>query len=189
MLGRFIQPYSLPKSKADAGFTLLEIIVTIIIMMILTFLVASAFPAVREGQSILKAEHLLQVTVRSAQIQALDERRDQECLDQVGTDKVLRKQCSDVGVHLVSDKVITFADTSDDNTYSQDDYKIAEVSLPFGVTVSSATTFLFEATPPSVSLYVDGVLVDAANHGEVTLVTSQSQNTYGVYPYGQFQKL
>ena len=166
------------------GFTLLEAIVTISIIVIITYLVLAAFPVARSQQALLRAENQFQNHLRIAQTEALNEVRSAECLDRVGPSPTDQKRCSDIGVYVAGNMLTRFADISDDNLYTSADFQLEMLELPANVTVQADRTFLFEATPPNITLYANGVVVTPDVAGDATFRAGAGDIALTVSPYG-----
>lgn len=142
------------------GFTLLEVLVTITILTLVTYLVASAFPVIREESVLRQASAQITSLVRAAQVQALNEAREGECLAAVGESPQDAKRCSDVGIMLQGENVIAFADTNDNDRFDEDDFLFRSSALARPVVATRPVSLLVEATPPNVVLYVDGIVLE-----------------------------
>lgn len=170
-----------------AGFTLVEMAVIMAIIGIMTLLVAFAFPAVRTNQALLQAQQTFQTELRSAQQQALNELRAEECLAAAGEEEDADLHCSDIGVALVGRNLIIFADTSeaDENRKDDDDYILREIELPAAASVDQS--FLFQATPPNVYLFSDGTVVPPQGKIAVSFVSNDQVRNLQVGPFGQIE--
>lgn len=168
----------------QAGFTLLEVLVTLTIVTVVTYLVTSAFPVVRDEETLTHASQQLISTLRAAQTQALDEQRSPDCLTHVGEGPRLAKLCSDVGVLIRGGELLTFADTNDNNQFDERDFPLHTNSLPAPVVVTSPVSLVIEATPPNVSLYVNGLGIQPAGTATVTLHSRGRTKSVTVTAYG-----
>lgn len=163
------------------GFTLIEVMVTITIISILAAIITVALPKSRESQDLILAGQQLQSLVREAQKRALNEQRDQPCVDQAAE----AKYCSDVGLHIETTTVRMFADIASDGDYTAADYTIYTADLVGGVSIETPLTLLFRAVPPTITLFV--------NNGETDAVTLRLQSgavlhTLIVNRYGQIER-
>lgn len=169
---------------SQAGLTLLEVIVTLVLITATTYLVASAFPIVREQQALQQAQQQLTAALRAAQIQALDEQRHPDCLERVGEAIRQQKLCSDLGVFLQDNQLRTFADIHDNNLFDTDDFVLGNTSLPPSLTAATSASILFEATPPNTTTYLDGVLLTPTQPGTVTLRSPRRELSVTISAYG-----
>ncbi len=167
-----------------AGFTLLEVLVTLAIITIVTYVATIAFPIIREQEALVHARQVVSSALRTAQTQALNEERSPDCLARAGDSPLAAKECSDIGIFLQGENMIAFADTNDNNRYDNQDFKISETSLPRPVTISAAASFLIEATPPNVTLWHNGVVIPAGSHVSASLRARRRTLTFSVLLYG-----
>ena len=172
------------------GFTLIEVIVTVVVLSIITLLTAVAFPEVRTNQALIQSERQIQSLLRIAQQQALDEVRAPDCLNQAGGNVEAEKRCSDIGVAFKENIAVTFADTSDDDEYSESqDFEIAEVKLSAPVTGGDNwQSFLFEATPPDVALFANSTQLLGDTPSRIGISVGDASRTLLIYPYGQVER-
>lgn len=174
----------------NAGLTLLELLVTVTMIILVTYLVTSAFPIVREEEALKQASQQITSALRAVQIQALDEQRLPDCLAQVGENPIDAKRCSDVGIMLQETDIITFADTNDNNQFDSQDARLGTTRLARPVAAATPVSLLVEATPPNIVLFVNGTILPANESTAVVLqaitlrsrkrTTSLSISTYGV---------
>jgi prepilin-type N-terminal cleavage/methylation domain-containing protein len=171
------------------GFTLLEIIITVSILVIVTTVLAVAWPRVREQQALLLAKQTMQALFRDAQQQALNEERSAACLERSGGAPPAQRRCSDIGIVIKNATVHVFADTAgQDNRFSDEDLILNTQELPLGVRgVGSEQSFLFKATPPRLFVFVNGQFVSPATPGSLVLQSGRHQEHYRVQPYGQIE--
>lgn len=163
---------SYPSSEAK-GFTLIEVVVGIAIVSIITILTVTAFPFIRERQQVSLATQEFESALRRAQQLALFETRHPQCLQNVGSEAEKQRRCSDVGIVVDESELITYADTVSDDRYTPDeDFVLSRIPVPANVVVS-AKAFLFEASPPTITMFVDGE-VRAAHQTETITITSGS---------------
>lgn len=170
------------------GFTLLEVVVTITIITIITYLVFAAFSVTRNEQALLRAEQQLQNNLREAQSQALNEVRAPKCLDRVGPNLSEQRHCSNIGVSISGNTLTLFADISDDNLFSAADFQLETFELPANVIVQADRTFLFEATPPNITLYANGALVPSDSIGDVVLQAGNASLPLTISSYGHVDR-
>ncbi|MEX1997890.1 MAG: prepilin-type N-terminal cleavage/methylation domain-containing protein [Candidatus Andersenbacteria bacterium] len=171
---------------ASSGFTLLEVVVTVVIIGIMITILTVAFPSTRDSQALLLAQQKIEFTLRDAQKRALQEERDPDCLlDNPGEPA----RCSDVGVFIDGQTLLLFADTGDDaadQQYSPGiDYVIQQEELPAGVVATGDKSFLFLGQPPTIELLVDGAV---KNPGRFELKLGTTIVRLAVYPYGQLER-
>lgn len=161
----------------SAGLTLLELLVTVTMLTLVTYLAASAFPIVREEEALKHASQQIISALRAVQVQALDEQRSHDCLTQVGEDPLDAKRCSDLGIMLRQADLVTFADTNDNNRFDDRDFPVQTTRLARTVQVTEPVSLLVEATPPNIVLYVNGTSLSADESTDVLLraVTSRSR--------------
>lgn len=175
----------------SAGFTLIELLVVMVIIGVVTALLMVAYPNIREGQKLRLAEQQLQAAFREAQQAAINEERHNACLAWSASDLSLQKHCSNIGVVLAGGEMILFADVNDLSSNGWDpgqDFEIKRVAFPAGVTVDPVSTsvFVFEATPPTVTLFVGSTPIAAPQ--AVTLRSGNSVANYTIHSYGQVQR-
>lgn len=168
----------------QAGLSLLEVMVTLVLITATTALVASAFPVVREQQALEQARQQFTAAVRAAQTQALDEHRTPDCLSRLGTAIAQQKLCSDIGVAILGNELHTFADIHDNNQFDHDDADMHITSLPPGITVVSPGSILFEATPPNLTAYFNGQVVSPAQPVTITLRSPHRELSLTISAYG-----
>lgn len=171
--------------QLSGGFTLIEIIVVVVITGLLSALVLIGYPAARDHQHLRLAEQAFQTFFRDAQNRALNEERDDACLETQALGD--ERYCSDIGLALRGRDIILFADTADptQNEYSDRDYRITTFTLPGAVEIAaegSPQSLLWEVTPPTVTLYADGVEMTQAR--TIDLVVRKQQRTITIQPYG-----
>lgn len=166
------------------GFTLLEVLVTLAIITIVTFMATLAFPIIREREALVNARQQISSALRAAQTQALNEQRRPDCLARVGDSPLAAKKCSDVGIFLQAEKLITFADTNDNNQYDSQDFLESEGSLPRPVTVLGAASIVIEATPPNVAMWHNGRVVPAGSQVAVKLRAGRGTLPLSISSYG-----
>lgn len=167
---------------AAAGFTLLEIIVTIAILTTITIVVAVAYPTTRRHQALGIAEQTLQMRIRGALATAVNEERTPDCRVEANTRAVPEQRCSDVGVYVADEELITFADLTNDGMYTAiDDFELNRVSFAGGVQAVTPVSFLFLGVPPDSTLLVNGL---EASSGQIVLRAGQTMVPLNVYSYG-----
>lgn len=187
--------YLLPTTyflQPNLGFSLIEIVVTIAIIGILTTMVAAGYPAVRNRHTMQRAQQQMELLLREAQQQTLNEERAKACRDlsprDTEGDIVARRRCSDVGIHLQGTTAILFADLNSDKAYSANrDYQIRDPeTLP--ATVVPNQTIVFNATPPHLTMYGNGGIVDGQHPLEVTFQLHNDTSTLLLRPFGKIEQ-
>lgn len=142
--------------SASAGFTLIEVVVSIAVVSVVATMIATAYPVVRQAQQLDAAEQQIQAALYEARDMAFNEERDQKCLDQADVEKgMLAKYCSDVGVKFDRDKLILFADSDNSETFAVgSDFIIKTIALTGGVYIEVPTpdTEIFYGEPPSLRM-------------------------------------
>ncbi|MDP3997556.1 MAG: type II secretion system protein [bacterium] len=166
------------------GFVLIELVVTLVIFSILASIIATAYPTARDRHALTNAEQEIQSLLRTAGQRAVNEERDQACLDQFDN----AKTCSDVGLAFDGNAAIMFADIDGNYEYTSSDYKILSSQLPQQITTVQAPVFVFIAIPPTLSLSANAVAVTDNQPAAITLTTQHSQAILNVLPYGQITK-
>lgn len=170
-------------SHRSAGFTLLEIVVTVGIIGVLSTLLLRGLPLARDAQGIRLGEQLMQAQIRAAQAGAVAEQRAEACVVLAGEEA---RRCSDLGVEVLGRELVTFADVSGDGRFErQADFELGRVALPDGVEVVAGATFVFRAVPPTVDMFVNGAPVSP---GRVELRSGQVTQRLLVHSYGQVEK-
>lgn len=179
--------------KASTGLTLLEVMVTVTIITIVTFLTLSAFPIVREAEALKHASQQIASSLRAAQVQALDEQRAAPCLAEVGENPLDAKRCSDIGLQLEGRNILIFADTNDNNEFDTQDFRLQTFELARPVQVTVPVSLLIEATPPNITLYVDGEALNANDQisielRAIALRSRQRTMVLSISPYGVIEQ-
>lgn len=168
----------------QSGLSLLEVVVTLVLITLTTFLAGVAFPVVREQQALTQTRQQFTAAVRAAQIQALDEQRSAECLDRVGAGLRQQKLCSDIGVYVAEGELRTFADIQDNNLFDANDMPLGRSLLPATITAATPTTILFEATPPNVITYVNGDLIPLNQKATIVFRSPHRELSLTLSAYG-----
>lgn len=164
--------------------TLIEIVVSIAIISTISLLLLSAIPLIRSQQQLRVAASQIQSSLRVAQQAAFNEARPPACLEGAGEDKEKQRRCSDIGIAIRAGEIIQFADTQADNTFSKSgDYVISRDKFPAAVTVPDKT-WLFEASPPTITLTVDGITQAANKPASIVIKASSLTATVQVFAYG-----
>lgn len=168
----------------NAGFTLVETIVTITIMSILTALTVTAFPLVRANQQVQNDVHVLRALLADAQQRALNEVRDEDCIQKVGEDN--QRLCSNVGVALQPNEFIEFSDTDGNRRFSGSDYVFSRRDHESTVVVPTGNTvdIIFEATPPNVYIFVDGDILGPSSSTTFSLQSGGASRGLRVRQFG-----
>lgn len=178
-----------PDQKASAGFTLVEAVVIITIISILTALSVFALPEARHNQRLVTDSERIQAALRSAERYAINEVRTDECLEYVGNDSELRRRCSNVGIALQGKKLVTFADTTGNQTYTEgSDFLLSEQEISTELEGDGAwRSFVFEATPPTIYTYADGAIISPQISATITLRSGKQTRTLEIHPYGRVE--
>lgn len=174
--------------RGSRAFTLLEVLVTLTIITIVTYLVTVAFPNIREEEALTHARQNIISALKSAQTQALDEQRSPKCLARVSGGATNAKRCSDIGILLRGQDLITFADINDNNQFDNQDFALQSAVLPRPVVTTATTSFVIEATPPNVTMWHDGVIIPAGSRATVTIRARQRTKTLSFSSYGVIDK-
>lgn len=172
------------------GFTLIETIVVISILVGVSVLVTFGWPRIRAYQSLLLSEQRVESLIATARERALNEDRDSGCLATVTSDN--ERRCSDIGVALQDTTVILFADTqanSDRYTPGQD-YILSTETIPAQVTGTAGSWYslLFKASPPTATLYAQGSVVTSDAPASFGLQAGTSQIAFTISPYGNINR-
>ena len=166
------------------GFTLLEMMVVVVIISILTFLSLSALPVARSNQQLKSDIQQLRSIFSIAQQKALNEIRDEECLERVGDDPELRIRCSTIGVFFEDFKVTLFADIDADWEYTPEvDYLINEQTLQSQVS-GAKKTIVFQAIPPSLYMVANGDPVAPQGSVALTLKAGEQSREIEIQRFG-----
>lgn len=176
---------------STGGFALIEVVVTMTIIGILTAILAVAFPVARQQQALQLAQQRIEALLREAQLQTLNEERAQDCRALfTGTDalsQARQRRCSDVGLYLQGRQVRLFADTDGDKIYATTDFQIRPPEeLP--AEVVGTTSLVFNAAPPHLELYGNGLLIDDQHPLSLTLHLSRADAALLVRPFGKVEQ-
>lgn len=173
--------------RPKAGMTLIEVVISIAIISVISALLLSALPLIRSQQQLRGAVQQIQSNLRVAQQAALNESRPAACLTRAGDDKEKQRSCSDRGLAISNNTLIQFADTQDDNRFSaSSDFIISQENLTGGTTAPNKA-WLFEATPPTITLWVDGKIQPGALPANADIRAGALTATIHVYAYGYTQ--
>lgn len=183
--------YMLFSRHRQRGVTLIETLVAISLMTLLTVLGMRAIPTVRHNQRLVSDTELVQFLLRQAERSALNESRDEECLELAGEDEEIQKRCSTIGVALQDSTAWIFADMSGDRRFTAEhDFVIEQHTLASTAVFSPGTSsevLLFEATPPTIVLYANGAIVGTQTPAVFELVSGSQRKPLYVYPFGLVQ--
>lgn len=175
-----------------AGFTLVEVVVTLAIMGILTVAIAVAFPTLRSEQKLLLAQQRLEALLRDAGQRALNEDRDSACVDRYpGDDSAAatkRRRCSDVGVAVTDQSALLFADIDGNKSYSASQDYVIEAAETLPATVHPTYYFVAIGTPPQLELYGNGALLDDQHPATLTLTVGRATRRLGISSFGKVQQ-
>lgn len=172
-------------TKNQAGFTLLEMIIVLSIITISTYVLFTAFPIARVNQALQADITELRILITSAQQQALNEIRSQDCLDLVGPDEELARRCSNVGVYVQGQDVIQFADTTDDLRFTAgSDFILGERTQTSSLADGTSMTIVFQADPPTIVTHVNAEVLGAGQVHPFTLELEGAVRSLTVGPYG-----
>lgn len=179
--------------------TLIEAAVVIVIIGILSVVSAVAFPFVRARQALASDAQKIEAAARDAQLRSLNEERSQECLDRAGASEESQRNCSNVGIALRSGVMILFADLNGDQFYTTaQDVDIQEYELNSQIEDTSTTSwksFVYEATPPTITLYGNGQVIPAPSSPDIPpplntriqLSVGNHSHVLALHPYGVIQ--
>jgi prepilin-type N-terminal cleavage/methylation domain-containing protein len=184
--------------RSSSGFTLIEIVVTVVIIASFSGIMLAAYPTLRVYQSTKAAKQLIQSELRTAQQRAIHRERGQNCLDTLES-PALFDRCSEIGLLFQAgqSEVIIMANSyygdedEDEDRYRlsfPNDTELGRFELPDGVIAEQNTSLLFIAKPPTVRLMTQQ---DISAPTEVTQstplhITSHGEpQTFYVLPYGQ----
>lgn len=175
-------------NRQKRGFTTIELIVTISILVIITTLVFINYPTFRQNISLKRTAQEIALTIRQAQVYGLSTKEFQP-----GTSTF-----SGYGVHFESgfDYFVLFADTNNNKTYDgaiedvqmfqiQTGDKIADLcgNVTCGV---KKMDIVFYLTNPPVSITADGITLPSGSDAGVVIISLQGQTkTINVLPSGQ----
>lgn len=172
------------KFRSKEGFSLLEIVVVIGIMSVLTTVTVSALPIARSNQRLKNDIQQLRTLFSIVQQQALNEVRDQACLDQVGEDRQLQIRCSTVGVALDDYSATVFADLDGNWLFTPEtDYVISQHALESQISAEKQT-IVFQAVPPSLYMVADGDPIAPSGSVLITLISGNDSRDVEVRPFG-----
>jgi prepilin-type N-terminal cleavage/methylation domain-containing protein len=176
-----------------SGFTLIEVVVVVVIISFATALLLVAFPSLRDHERLVAAEQALQSALRTAESQAINEERSEECRNLNLNQLECQRRCADVGVVADDDHLILFADLDQDGLWNQGgadcggDLKLSEVPLPAGIKGSDELpAFVWRGVPPVVTLYVNGD--EALKPQTVMFALGEKEITLYVNPYGHVSR-
>lgn len=173
------------RRHAQGGFTLLEVLVTLVIVGILLALTTRGLPLLRQHQQLMVAIQQIQSVVREAQQRAFNETREPLCVSDARASEP--NVCSDVGLSFVGSALTMYADLDQTGSFSAaGDYVIQQQQLPAGVTSTVANELVFVGSPPELELKVDGV---ALPQGQVTLQVRQLTTTVQISRYGHVARV
>lgn len=188
----------------ERGYTLIEIVVTVIIMGLLTTMGARGYNDYRDSNRLKMAEQMIQAAAREALQTATNEDREHACINQAGKPLCVEysqslnsgwsstayqpdKMCSDIGIVTKENEkeIIFVADVNGEEANDiQNDNKdciFKRVNLPEGVTFTTSTSYLFEVSPPaSVTMYPGANIKLKAGSKEIELKVSK---------YGQVERM
>lgn len=169
-------------ASARRGFTLIEVILTMAILSILITLISTGYPVVRDNQALQLAQQQLEFLVREAQQRALNEERDETCLDSAEE----ARRCSDVGLAFNGSAITLFADTTgEDLAYTVGDYVIATHQSPAQLT--GIDSILFVAQPPNITLLANG-LQPLSGQASLRAQVGEQEVQLNIKNYGQVER-
>lgn len=178
-------------TDSAGGFTLLEILVSVVIVSVLTTIITVGFRVSRDNQRIVLAKQELEALIRDTQKRAFNEEREERCLRSLPESALdRRRRCADVGIVLEGNRVTQFADTHGeigDRFFTTGDYTVTTLPLASsqGVSIGEKTTLLFKGVPPTIELLVNGRVITAPV--ELVLRSGTATKTLLLHPYGQLE--
>jgi len=187
------------------GYTLIEIITTVVMISILTMMVSRGYSEYRDSHRLTTAEQLVQSMAREALQMAMNEDRRHECSGSIAcleysaginssmNERDYSRLCSDVGIAFSgnTNEIMLIADVSapaSNDLTPDEDCLIKKVALPEGVTFANDNYILFEATPPaSISKYCKGSSSSNScpDNGSVQLKSGKKSSDVWIAHYGQ----
>lgn len=182
----------------NLGFTLVESLVVVLMVIVLTALAVRSIPALRSHQEIVTDTELIRSLLSDAKQRTLNQVRPSDCLPQLPVDSPARAVCSDVGIAIRNGEIIEFANTfrgGSNGTFTYDvnngrsvagDYIIYRTKLATKISGGgSAMSFLFYNVPPSVQFYRNGSLFNDTIMEKITLTASnKSKRTIQIHSLG-----
>lgn len=167
------------------GFTLIEVLVVITIMTIITAVTLTALPLARTDQMLESDIIQLKSALSQAQQRALNEIRTPDCLALAGDDSELQRRCSDIGVVILEERIVTFSDLTGDQDYvSSGDLELEAQSTSSGPPNGTPISIVFTASPPNVTTFVNGQVIGAGQSAPVTLQIGETSREFSINPYG-----
>ena len=169
------------QEEVSAGFSLIEVLVIISIITIFSVLTATSLPIARNRQNIQLAGQQVSAMLSEAIQRAINETREESCLE--GRGEAIK--CSDVGVHIAGTTITMFADTVDDNKFSDGDAVIKTQTLSGNAISPDDMSIVFEAAPPSVIAFGNGnVITPDGQQATFSVSAGSHTSTYRADAYG-----
>jgi prepilin-type N-terminal cleavage/methylation domain-containing protein len=181
-------PQSKKSPQANSGFTLIEIMVIIVIISIMTALLAVGFPVVQRQQQIKLTETTIVSQLKRAEQLALDETRDDACLQLLADQPQNQTRCSDIGVNIDNQTLTTYADIDGNDQFTPNhDYVLNKIDVPTTVTLQSQD-FLYHGAPPTIQAFVNGAGANLNAAVPMTMTVNNQSVSLTIFPYGYVQE-
>lgn len=173
--------------RSCEGFTLLEMVFIISIISILSLTLLNGLPLARDNQIIAADRAWFQSIVRTAQLRAVNELRDEACMAQAGGSPEIERRCSDVGLLLQGRRILMFSDLDGDQAYAKSvDYDIQEFTATSKFE-PDGKVIIFESVPPLLRLYDDGSVIAPTGNVALTMSVGSLQRNVRVTFYGNVE--
>ncbi len=175
-------------NRQKRGFTMIELIVTISILVIITTSIFIKYPTFRQNISLKRTAQEVALTIRQAQVYGLSTKEFQP----------ETSIFSGYGVHFESgtDSFILFADADNDKTYDGASENVQVFQIQTGDKIADLCgneicgvmkmDIVFYLTNPPVSITADSILLPFGSDAGVVIISLQGQTkTISVLPSGQ----
>lgn len=173
------------------GFTLVEVLITITILSILTLMIASALPKVRNNQKLTLDAQQIERAMHTAVQRAMNEVREEACLTLAGSQTEEQKRCSNVGIAFQDSQMIMYSDLNGDRLYTgQGDYVQETFTLRSAVEAGGGSawlSFLVEASPPNILLFKNAAVVSESSPISLRLISGSQNRELTIFPYGRVE--
>ncbi len=180
------------------GFTLIELIVTVVIMMSFMGITAVAYPSIRTYAADRSTVQLIQSELRSLQQRAIHRERSTACLDDLESTRTPDagdyNHCSELGLLFTQDSnevaIIANSYIEDDEVshLNINDIELSRFNLPDGVTAANNAVIAVTADPPTLhTLFAkdDAALTEIDSYAAIELTVHDESRTVYILPYGQ----